>query len=124
MLDVTTHTKDVVQLIFDVNGEYANNNLQDGNSSLYSAYRDRCLVYFLAKREINSRGKLLRFNFYEKQDKLSLLCVSYYHKPSRPLAMCEIYSIAHFLNLKNHPQTLTKGRLENCARLCCTRLYW
>lgn len=75
MLDVTTHTKDVGQLIFDVNGEYANNNLQDGNSSLYSAYRDRCLVYFLAKREINSRGKLLRFNFYEKtRQAFSIMC--------------------------------------------------
>jgi hypothetical protein len=66
MLDVTAESQNVGQLIFDVNGEYANDNPQDGNLSIASIYQDRCMVYFLAQRDGNKNGKLLRFNFYEK----------------------------------------------------------
>ncbi|PQA83435.1 hypothetical protein C5F52_08270 [Limnohabitans sp. TS-CS-82] len=68
MLDVTAHEPSVGQLIFDVNGEYANDNPQDGGS-IASSYRDRCLVYFLTDRGGNADGKLLRFNFFEQTDK-------------------------------------------------------
>jgi hypothetical protein len=68
MLDITAHDQSVGQLIFDVNGEYANDNPQDGGS-IASSYRDRCLVYFLTDRGGNASGKLLRFNFFEQTDK-------------------------------------------------------
>ena len=67
MLDVTAKDNSVGQLIFDVNGEYANDNVQD-NGSLASSYADRCLVYYLSKRNENGSGKLLRFNLYERTD--------------------------------------------------------
>lgn len=67
MLDVTAQDQSVGQLIFDVNGEYANDNVQDGGS-LASSYADRCLVYFLSKRNVNGSGKLLRFNLYERTE--------------------------------------------------------
>ena len=67
MLDVTAKDQSVGQLIFDVNGEYANDNVQDGGS-LASSYADRCLVYFLSKRNLNGYGKLLRFNLYERTE--------------------------------------------------------
>ena len=66
MLDVTTESRDVGQLIFDVNGEYANSNPQDGADAIATAYPDRCTSYFLANRGSNSLAKLLRFNFYER----------------------------------------------------------
>src|SRR5262245_27833234 len=40
----------VGQLIFDINGEYANDNPQDGNTSLRTKHADRCQVYALVAR--------------------------------------------------------------------------
>ena len=68
MLDVTEQDSSVGQLIFDVNGEYANDNPQDGGS-VASSYASRCLVYFLSKRNVSGRGKLLRFNLFERTDR-------------------------------------------------------
>ena len=69
MLDVTQNSHNVGQLIFDVNGEYANDNPQDGNKSIASIYKSRCLVYHLSPRGGNEQGRLLRFNFYEQSSK-------------------------------------------------------
>jgi hypothetical protein len=67
MLDVTKENRNVGQLIFDVNGEYANNNPQDGAHAIASAYPDRCTSYFLTPRGTSvETPKLLRFNFYER----------------------------------------------------------
>lgn len=54
----------VGQLIFDINGEYANDNPQDGNKSLRSSNEDRCIVYALTPR-VGTPSKVLRLNFYE-----------------------------------------------------------
>ena len=69
MLDVTKDDCNVGQLIFDVNGEYANSNPQDGFDAIASAYPDRCTSYFLTPRGLQNEAeapKLLRFNFYER----------------------------------------------------------
>lgn len=63
MIDVTKDTKNVGQLIFDINGEYANDNPQDGNKSVYSANKDVCEVYALTKRA-ETESKPLKINFY------------------------------------------------------------
>lgn len=67
MLDATAEDKSVGQLIFDVNGEYANDNPQDGNKSIRSANADRCEVYALTTRP-ETPSKPLRLNFYEQTD--------------------------------------------------------
>jgi hypothetical protein len=67
MLDTSANTADVGQLIFDVNGEYANDNPQDGNKSLRSAYADRCSVYALTQRP-GTPSQPLRLNFFEQPD--------------------------------------------------------
>ena len=67
MLDVTKENRNVGQLIFDVNGEYANSNPQDGAHAIAAAYPDRCTSYFLTPRGTSvETPKLLRFNFYER----------------------------------------------------------
>ena len=63
MLDATSATKNVGQLIFDINGEYANDSDQD-NVSLRSANPDRCEVYALTPRP-STPSKPLKLNFYE-----------------------------------------------------------
>jgi len=57
----------VGQLIFDADGEYANDNPQDGNVSLRSIYADRCHVYALSRKE-GTPSKSLRLNFYEQPE--------------------------------------------------------
>lgn len=65
MLDATSADKSVGQLIFDINGEYANDNPQDGDRSLRSANEERCQVYALATRS-GTPSRPLRLNFYEQ----------------------------------------------------------
>ncbi len=60
----TEDSRNVGQVIFDINGEYANDNPQDDSRSLRSAYPKRCTVYALTKKE-KTESKPLRLDFYE-----------------------------------------------------------
>lgn len=68
MLDVTAANPHVGQIIFDVNGEYANTNPQDGETALAQIYKSRCNTYFLTENHVDPAAKLLRFNFYQRSD--------------------------------------------------------
>ncbi len=65
MLDATATDNSVGQIIFDINGEYANDNPQDGNRSIRSVYASRCHVFALTQRS-ETPSRPLRFNFYEQ----------------------------------------------------------
>ncbi|MEL0456554.1 DUF87 domain-containing protein [Flavobacteriaceae bacterium SZ-1-7] len=67
LIRTTEIDKSVGQLIFDINGEYANDNPQDGNASIRSAYEDRCQVYALTPRA-STPSEPLRLNFYEQPE--------------------------------------------------------
>jgi len=67
IISTTEQDKSVGQLIFDINGEYANDNPQDGSKSLRSGYPVRCVVYALTKRP-HTESKELKLNFYEQPD--------------------------------------------------------
>lgn len=67
MLETTADDDSVGQLIFDINGEYANDNPQDGNQSIRSAFENRCQVYALTARP-STPSRPLRLNFYEQPD--------------------------------------------------------
>lgn len=67
MIDATATDNNVGQLIFDINGEYANDNPQDENFSIRSMNDSRCQVYALVKRT-NTPSKPLRLNFYEQPE--------------------------------------------------------
>lgn len=68
LIEATHQAKDVGQLIFDINGEYANDNPQDDNASLASAYRSRCHVYALTPKT-DTPSKPLKLNFYENPER-------------------------------------------------------
>lgn len=68
LIKTTETDKSVGQLIFDINGEYANDNPQDGNASIRSAYDNRCQVYALNERK-GTPSKPLKLNFYTQPDK-------------------------------------------------------
>lgn len=67
IIETTREDNSVGQLIFDINGEYANDNPQDDSRSLRSAYPNRCVVYALTRRP-NTPSEPLRLNFYEQPD--------------------------------------------------------
>ena len=64
IIDATSSDRSVGQLIFDINGEYANDNPQDGSRSIRSANANVCDVYALTHRP-STPSKPLRLNFYE-----------------------------------------------------------
>lgn len=63
----TRKNNNVGQIIFDMNGEYANDNPQDENASLKSKYTTECEVYALSPKS-STPSKPLRLNFYESPD--------------------------------------------------------
>jgi len=67
LIETTKENNNVGQLIFDINGEYANDNPQDNNFSIASGYPDRCVVYALTKKE-KTPSKPLKIDFYEHPD--------------------------------------------------------
>ncbi len=67
LIETTASTKNVGQLIFDINGEYANDNPQDGNKSLKSGHPSRCHVYALTPKPATP-SKPLKLDFYEQPD--------------------------------------------------------
>jgi hypothetical protein len=68
LIETTKKAKNVGQLIFDINGEYANDNPQDGNLSLRSAYEKECIVYALSPKG-NTKSLPLKLDFYEHPDR-------------------------------------------------------
>jgi hypothetical protein len=58
-------TNNVGQLIFDINGEYANDNPQ--NKSLPSVYPDKCKVYAVTKKP-STPSEPIKLNFYEQPE--------------------------------------------------------
>lgn len=67
ILESTQKEGNVGQLIFDINGEYANDNPQDDNSSVKSAFPDQCVVYALTPKP-NTPSKPLKLNFYDNPE--------------------------------------------------------
>jgi hypothetical protein len=67
IINATLEENNVGQLIFDINGEYANDNPQDGSKSLRSANPNRCVVYALTPKD-TTPSEHLKLNFYEQPD--------------------------------------------------------
>jgi DNA helicase HerA-like ATPase len=68
LIETTRKTKNVGQIIFDINGEYANPNPQDNNSSLAAGFSESCKVYAITPKE-GVDSKPLKLNFYEHPDR-------------------------------------------------------
>ncbi len=68
LIETTKDIGNAGQLIFDINGEYANDNPQDDSRSLASAYKDHCIVYALTAKPMTP-SRPLKLNFYEHPDR-------------------------------------------------------
>ena len=65
--NLENRTHNVGQIIFDINGEYANDNPQDNNRSLRSAYPDDCIVYAITPKA-STPSLPLRLDFFAHPD--------------------------------------------------------
>ncbi|WP_396395081.1 ATP-binding protein [Klebsiella pneumoniae] len=63
----------VGQIIFDVNGEYANANRQDSGTAIYDLYKEKVVRYSVLEKE--NDFKVMKVNFYKEiETGFSLIC--------------------------------------------------
>lgn len=116
MIESTQEDRSVGQLIFDINGEYANDNPQDDNRSLRSAYQDRCVVYALIARP-KTPSNPLRLNFYEQPDSCIKVIASFLRNDNknsiyvRSFASVTLLSIADIRALPEEERTRPLRRI-------------
>ncbi|PLY57276.1 hypothetical protein HBH1_04484 [Herbaspirillum sp. BH-1] len=120
VLNATRESGQVGQLVFDVNGEYANDNPQDGNFSIASAYPERVQVYYLSTQP-RGNGEFLRYNFYDIPE-AALTIFSELLTPS----VLDIPEVRNFLMIRFPALSALKGgRTHDSAvafrKLC---LFW
>ncbi|MFY9085013.1 ATP-binding protein [Aliarcobacter cryaerophilus] len=121
ILETTTNDKSVGQLIFDVNGEYANDNPQDKNKSLRSAYEDRCKVYALTKRE-NTPSKPLRLNFYEQPDSTIQIISTLLENDNQTAQYVKSFSSVELPNIEELKSSLDRSFKTRGIRKI--QIYW
>lgn len=81
----------VGQLVFDVNGEYANDNPQDGNLSLRGANESKCVVYALSAKA-STPSLPLRLNFFEQPDVNLPILASFLRQDGRASAYVQAFA--------------------------------
>lgn len=121
ILETTKNDKSVGQLIFDVNGEYANDNPQDKNKSLRSAYEDRCKVYALTKRE-NTPSKPLRLNFYEQPDSTIQIISTLLENDNQTAQYVKSFSSVELPNIEELKSSLDRSFKTRGIRKI--QIYW
>lgn len=119
LIVTTKETKNVGQIIFDINGEYANDN--DWDSSLASVYPDYCVVYSLTPKE-KTRSKPLKLDFYESPNSSHKIIASLLKESGKNISNY----ISSFLSV-DVPSIEILNELPKNLRLRATRkilIYW
>lgn len=91
LIETTAESKNVGQLIFDINGEYANDNPQDESLSLRSCYPDRCVVYALTPKP-ETPSSPLKLNFYEEAESSHAIIGSLLRQDARASAYIQSFT--------------------------------
>jgi len=91
LIETTKDTNNVGQLIFDINGEYANDNPQDDNLSIASAFPKRCAVYALTPKQ-NTPSQPLKLNFYENPSQAKLVLTGLLRDAGRTSGYIEAFN--------------------------------
>lgn len=100
------------QLIFDINGEYANDNDQDG-MSVRTIYEDRVQVYALKKRE-QTPSKPLKINFYENPSASITLFSSFLEKDKKTSNYIKNFASAELPSINDYDEATydMKSRIQ------------
>ena len=119
MIDATSEKKNVGQLIFDINGEYANDSDQD-DVSLRSANPDRCVVYALTQRA-ETPSKILKLNFYENAAQCKGILGDFLSNAGRKA----IYVTAFSSVILPYPEEINEmDTREKIHAIRCIQIYW
>jgi len=111
----------VGQLIFDINGEYANDNPQDNNRSLASVYPQQCTVYALTpKAETKSRP--LKLNFYMTPESSLPILASLLQEDNRTSAYINAFASVELPSLEEVRSLPMSGDKVRLIRK--TQMYW
>lgn len=121
LIKTTEQAKNVGQLIFDINGEYANDNPQDGNLSLRSGYADRCFIYALNPRK-NTPSNPLKLNFYEQPDKCLPILASLLKQDNRASGYVQAFASVEFPSVEEVQKLSDFGDKKRAIRKF--QIYW
>jgi DNA helicase HerA-like ATPase len=110
----------VGQLIFDINGEYANDNPQDGDRSIRSIYKDRCQVFALNQRD-ETPSEPLRLNFYEQPSSTLAALASLLRQNKKDSNYIQSFASVELTPLEEIP---TKPFNEQTRDIRKIQIYW
>lgn len=111
----------VGQLIFDINGEYANDNPQDNNRSLASAYPKRCTVYALTAKQ-GTESRPLKLNFYTTPESSLPILASLLQEDNRTSAYINAFASIELSSL-DEVRNLSMGG-DKVRLIRKTQMYW
>ncbi len=120
LIEATTEERNVGQLIFDIDGEYANDNPQDDSYSLASAYPDRCVVYALTPKEATP-SRPLKLNFYEHPDRSRAVLAQLLAREGRTAIYVNAFRSAEVPSLDSLPDLPPNEKLRSKRRIL---MYW
>jgi len=111
----------VGQLIFDINGEYANDNPQDNNRSLASGYPQRCTVYALTPKA-GTPSRPLKLNFYMSPESSLPILASLLQEDNRTSAYINAFASVELPSLEEVRSLPMSGDKVRLIRK--TQMYW
>ncbi|ORC37743.1 hypothetical protein B4O97_01710 [Marispirochaeta aestuarii] len=121
VIKATDEKRDVGQLIFDINGEYANDNPQDGNISIRSKYSERCQVYALNPREGADYAKQLKLNFYEQPDSGLSILKSFLTQANKTSDYIKSFMSVELPNVEDIPHMEQSPKRRSIRKI---QIYW
>jgi DNA helicase HerA-like ATPase len=121
LIETTAQTRNVGQIIFDINGEYANDNPQDDSRSLKSGYPDRCMVYALTEKP-GTKSKPLKLNFYEHPDRAHRVLANLLESEGRSSIYVKAFIGAEIPSLESLTEVIDFGDKKRAERRIL--MYW
>lgn len=119
IIDKQKENEKIGQLIFDINGEYANDNDQDGKS-IRSIYENRVHVYALKKRE-QTPSKPLKINFYENPSTSIALFNSFLEKDKKTSNYIKNFASAELPSIKEYEEATYDNKTRFQRKL---QIFW
>ena len=104
----------VGQIIFDVNGEYANKNLQDG-TAIFEKYKDKVTRYSVLKKD---GFEMMKVNFYRDLEGGFELIKGYFKQLGKQSEYFEEFLSLNFEKPEESSE-ITKYWRKVCAYKCC-----
>jgi len=123
LIESTNESNAIGQLIFDINGEYANDNPYDNSSSLASSYPDRCIIYAITQKEATP-SKPLKLNFYEHPDSTHRIIGSLLKQDGKDSGYIRIFASIELPSIeaiKRMPDSETGNKIRGIRKI---QIYW